>query len=83
MTPPGIYPTLSSPIGHGDTIRTTAAIENEPNGAVTITITPGAQNAAVVADSVETPVASTSGTNGKLIKIVKPILLLHRSSENC
>lgn len=64
MTPSGLYPVLP---GHGDTIRTTAAIENEPNGTVTIAITAGAQNAAAgtTAISVETPVAGTSGTNGE------------------
>lgn len=64
MSPSGVYPVLSFPAGHGDTIRTTAAIENEPNGTVTIAITAGTQNGAA-AVSVETPVAGTSGTNGK------------------
>lgn len=66
MTPSGIYPVVP---GHGDTIRTTAAIENEPNGTVTIAITAATQNAtaapATTTVSVETPVAGTSGTNGK------------------
>lgn len=62
MTPSGIYPAVAA--GRGDTIRTTAAIENEPNGTVTIAIAAGAQDAAA-AVSVETPVAGTSGTNGK------------------